>query len=110
MRESTSRPSPSVPNQCCASGGTRRASMSISVGLWIGRKFASAAAVTMSAIQAAAAQKVLVARGRRRGRTGTSMTASSAAMANPRVEHRIEHVDGEIEQHEADGDEQHDAL
>src|SRR5262249_52409007 len=110
MRESMSRPSPSVPSQCCASGGMRRASMSISVGLGMGRKFASTAAVSTSAIQAAAAQNVRFTRERRRGAVAGSAMASSAAMADPGVEHRIKHVDREIEQHEADGDEQHHSL
>src|ERR1700674_5048114 len=111
-RDSMSRPRPSVPSQCCASGGMRRASISISVGLEIGRKFANVAARTTTAIQAAAAQNKLVRR--RRGATAASSSASSvasnAAMADPRVEHGIEHVDREIQQHEAHGDEQHDPL
>src|SRR5262249_20981851 len=109
-RESMSRPSPSVPSQCCASGGMGRASMSMSVGLWIGRKFASAAATTTIAIHASAAQNTFESRRRRRGATATSTAVSSTAMADPRVEHGVEHVDREIEQHEADRDEQHDAL
>src|SRR5713226_1637139 len=109
-RESMSRPRPSVPSQCRASGGMRRASMSISVGLGIGRRFANMAARTTTAIQAAAAQNMLLRRRRRRGATAASSAASSAAMADPRVEHGIEHVDREIQQHEADGDEQHHAL
>src|SRR6266536_2322207 len=109
-RASMSRPSPSVPSQCCASGGMRRASMSISLGLGIGKKSADAAATTTTQIQAAAAQNTRLRRRRRRGATATSTAVSSTAMANPRVEHGVKHVDREIEQHEADGDEQHHAL
>src|SRR6266550_1160874 len=89
---------------------TRRASMSISVGLGIGRRFANMAARTTTAIQAAAAQNMLLRRRRRRGATAASSAASSATMADPRIEHGVEHVDREIQHHEAHGDEQHDAL
>src|SRR4029079_18961237 len=48
---------------------------------------------------------------RRTGATAAvSMPTSSAAMADPGIEHGVEHVDDEVDHHEADRDEQHDAL
>src|SRR5260370_30330221 len=107
-----SRPSGSVPSQCAALGGARRASMSMSVGLWIGSTPASAAASPISTIQATAARNNPPTR--RRLRTGetsvVSPSISSTAMADPRIEHGVEHVDDEVHYHEARRDEQHNAL
>src|SRR5229473_8153531 len=107
-----SRPSWSVPSQCSALGGARRASMSMSVGLWIGSMPASAAASPISTIQATAARNSAPTRRRwRAGETSAgSPSISSTAMADPRIEHGVEHVDDEVHRHEANGDEQDHAL
>ncbi len=39
------------------------------------------------------------------GRSG-----DGAGMANPRIEHGVEHVDGEVDEHVADGDDDHGSL
>src|SRR5438876_1129928 len=110
-RESMSRPNPSVPSQCCASGGMRRKSISISFGLGSGSSSASAAAATISAIHAAASQNTLPSRRRQGiGAIAGSTAASNTAMADPRIEHGVEQVHDEVQQHEADRDQQHDAL
>src|SRR3954471_12843552 len=86
--------------------------MSISSGLCASHRSAKIQAITISAIQPAASQNR--APGRRLRPTGltamVSMPRSSVAMADPRIEHGIEHVDDEIHEHETRGDEQHDAL
>src|SRR3954470_15204381 len=111
-RATSSRPSASVPSQCDRPGGARRSSMSMSSGPCVNHRSAKIAAMTISAIQPAASQNRLP---RRRLRlTGltamVSMPRSSVAMADPRIEHGVEHVDDEIHEHEAGGDEQHHAL
>src|SRR5215475_5650779 len=107
-----SRPSWSVPSQCSALGGARRASMSMSVGLGMGSAPAKMAPSPITTIQAMATRNS--APNRRCLRTGetsaVSPSISSTAMANPRIEHGVEHVDDEVHDHEAGRDEQHDAL
>src|SRR5260370_40944245 len=106
-----SRPSWSLPSQLSGLGGARRASMSMSVGLWIGSMPASAAASPISTIQATAARNSAPTRRRwRAGETSAgSPSISSTAMADPRIEHGVEHVDDEVHRHEANGDEQDNA-
>src|SRR5258707_596682 len=72
----------------------------------------AARATRMNAIQQTAIQNKLPSRRvRLTGLTiAVSMPISSTAMADPRIEHGIEHVDDEIHQHEAAGHEQHDTL
>ena len=113
-RASMSRPSRSVPSQCATLGGARRASMSMSVGLGSGSRSASAAASTINPIQPSANQNSQP----NLARPAHSSAAASAApiaallmrMAHPGVEHGIEHVDQEVDDHEARRHEQHDAL
>src|ERR1700689_3263645 len=112
-RASSSRPRPSVPSQCSMDGAARRSSMSMSVGLGNGNRLAEAAAARMKIVQPTAAQNSGPSRRVRiTGPTATSssMTSSSVAMADPGIEHGIEHVDDEIHQHEAAGHDQHHAL
>src|ERR1700674_3169089 len=110
-RESMSRPRPSVPSRCSMSGAMRRLSMSMSVGLCSGSRSASTAAASVMVSQASASHMMMP---RRRRRTGAAMAISrlpsSATMTDPRIEHRVEDVDGEIDQHEPGGDEQHHPL
>ena len=42
--------------------------------------------------------------------TPSSIVSSSVAMTNPGIEHGVEHVDDEVHDHEAGGDQQHHAL
>src|SRR5258708_3510310 len=112
-RASSSRPRPSVPSQCSHDIGARRSSMSMSVGLGSGKTPASAAAARMKTVQPTAAQNSGPSRRVRPAVLTTSpssMPSSSVAMADPRIENGIEHVDDEIHHHEAAGHEQHHAL
>src|SRR5437764_9878440 len=86
--------------------------MSMSVGLSIGSTLANTAPANTMQIHTTAHQnRVPKRRPRRTGvSTGVWMLRSSAAMTNPRIEHRVQHVDDEIHDDEAGGDEQHDAL
>src|SRR6267154_1865840 len=110
-RASSSRPRPSLPNQCRADGGARRSSMSMSVGP-NGNRPAKAAAATTRLIQAIAAQNSGPSRRVRLiARTATSsMPSSSVAMTDPGIEDGVEHIDNKVQEHEAGGDEQHDTL
>src|SRR6202051_3861574 len=112
-RASSSRPRPSVPSQCMADAGARRSSMSMSVGLGSGNTLANAAAAKTKIIQTIAAQNSGPSRRLRAtgpATTSSSMVSSSVAMTDPGIENGIEHVDNEVHQHEAAGDEQHHAL
>src|SRR5215510_11898849 len=111
-RASVSRPSPSVPSQCSASGARRRPNRSMSLGLWIGSTLANTANASASAIQAMASQK-RVPRRLRPGETLETLASvpmSRTAMANPRIEYGVEHVDGKIHQDETDSHEQDNTL
>src|SRR5579883_567571 len=112
-RASSSRPSASVPSQCSAETGARRSSMSMSVGLGSGSNGARIAAARMKINQPMAAQNNSPRlRVRRLGLAimPSAISSSSVAMADPRIEHGVEHVDNEIDQHIARGHAQHDAL
>src|SRR6266403_3051012 len=112
-RASSSRPRPSVPSQCSAEAGARRSSMSMSVGLGNGNTPTSPAAANMRMIQAIAAQHSGPSRRVRLiGLTATSSSilSSSVAMTDPGVEDSVEHVDNEVHDHEACGDQQYHAL
>src|SRR5438105_2167240 len=84
----------------------------MSVGLSTGSTPARIAAANTKLTQPTAHQNRVPSRRLRLAgaSTGVSMLMSSAAMANPRVEHRVEHVDDEIHDDEAGGHEKHDAL
>src|SRR6476469_2787151 len=112
-RASSSRPSPSVPSQCRAEAGARRSSMSMSVGLGNGSTPTSPAAANTRMIQPIAAQNSGPSRRLRlAGLTATSSSrlSSSVAMTDPVVEDGIEHVDNEVHDHKACGDQEHHAL
>src|ERR1700733_8094301 len=112
-RASSSRPRASVPSQCSTEGAARRSSMSMSVGLGNGNRPASAEAAKTKTIQTIAVQNSGPSRRVRLiGPTATawSMPSSSVAMTNPGIEHGIQQVDDEIDQHEAGGDQQHHTL
>src|SRR5476649_2807939 len=72
----------------------------MSVGLCSGSRSAKIAAAPISTIHAAAQMN----------RTPKRRFPLSAAMADPRVEYGVEHVDDEVHDHEAHGHEKHDAL
>src|SRR5438045_1518011 len=87
--------------------------MSMSVGLGIGNTAAKAATVKTKIIQTIASQNSVPSRRvSRPGATATSspIVSSSVAMANPGIEHGVEHVDDEIHQHKTRGDQQHHTL
>src|ERR1700692_2691979 len=112
-RDSSSRPRPSVPSQCSIEAGARRSSMSMSVGLGSGNTLANDPAAKTKITQPIAAQNSGPSRRLRAtgpATTSSSMVSSSVAMTDPGIENGIEHVDNEVHQHEAAGDEQHHAL
>src|SRR5579883_1769484 len=111
-RERTSRPRLSVPRRWAALGPARRAKSVILLGSASGSRLARIAMRMMKAIQPTASQKTGPMPRRRLGASATPpiSLASSAAMANPGVEHGIEHVDHEIDEHEGDRDKEHRAL
>src|SRR5689334_22474911 len=114
-RASMSRPSRSVPSQCTALGGARRSSMSMSVGLGSGSTSASVAASTIKKIQPSASQNSQPNLARPAHTSAVASAARNSAallvrMADPGVEHGVEHVDQEIDDHESGRHEQHDAL
>src|SRR5882757_2132606 len=87
--------------------------MSISVGLGSGSTSAKIATANTSIIHTIAIQNS--GPSRRPFRTGASATdasmpRSSVAMADPWIEHGVEHVDDEVHQHESGTDQQHHAL
>src|SRR5438876_7903659 len=87
--------------------------MSMSVGLGNGNTPTSPAAAKTKIIQAIAAQNSGPSRRvRLTGLTATSspMLSSSVAMTDPGVEDGVEHVDNEVHDHEARGDQEHHAL
>src|SRR4051794_16959258 len=111
-RASSSRPSASVPSQWTRLGAALRSSMSISVGECASSTPAKIDASTTNEIQPAASQNRFPSRRvRLTGLTSAvSMPRSSTAMADPGIEYGIEHIDDEVHQHEAAGDEQHHTL
>src|SRR5689334_10806125 len=111
-RESSSRPNPSVPSQCAAENDARRSSMSMSVGDGSGSRSANSETAKTSSIQLAAAQNTGPSRRFRVGGAATpsSRPSSSVAMADPRVQNGVKHVDNEVHDDEARGHQQHHAL
>src|SRR5262245_38410123 len=112
-RETSSRPSPSVPSQCTAENGARRSSMSMAVGSGSGRTVAKIASAKTKIIQTIAAQNSMPSRlPLRAGRETASpaRSSSSVAMADPGVENGVEQVDDEVHDDEARGNQQHHAL
>src|ERR1700731_4221158 len=109
-----SRPSASVPSKCAKLGKARRANSVCLNGSASGSRSASSAKANTTATQPTAIQKTAPSPRRRRARTGTSLSSSmapsSAAMADGWVECCVEQIDEKIDEHEADGDEQHAAL
>src|SRR5271169_5870799 len=109
-RANSSRPRPSVPSQCSAENGARRSSMSMSVGLGNGKRFASTATAKTKINQTIAAQKSGPSRRVRLSgpeATSSSRTSSSVAMAQPGIEDGVEHIDDKVHQHVAKGHDQH---
>src|SRR5438445_2429329 len=112
-RDSSSRPRPSVPSQWSNENGARFSSMSMSVGLGSGSRSAYIATANAKIIQPIAIQNSGPSlRPRRGGATATSrsMLSSNVAMTDPWIENGVEHVDDEVQQHEAGTDQQHHAL
>src|SRR6266702_6276608 len=112
-RDSSSRPRPSVPSQWSNENGARFSSMSMSVGLGSGSTSADIATANAKIIQPIAIQNSRPSRRPRRAGacpTPSSMLSSSVAMTDPRIESGVEHIDDEVDQHEARTDQQHHAL
>src|SRR6267154_2018410 len=85
----------------------------MSVGLGSGSTVAKIATANTKIIQIIAAQNSMPSRRLLRTRAATASSArssSSVAMADPWIEHGVEHVDDEVHDDEAGGDQQHDAL
>src|SRR5262245_45528580 len=106
-RESTSRPRLSVPSQkpgsapCTQNGGSRssiKSCASGSCGATSGAKIAAASAT--SSQPPASQMRALVER----------MASRASAIAQPRIEQRVHHVDGEIDKHEDERKGKHDTL
>src|SRR5215831_13044049 len=98
-RETSSRPSPSVPSQCTTENGMRRSSMSMAVGSGIGSTVAKIATAKTKIIQPIAAQN----RTPRRlpffagAETASSArSSSSVAMTDHRIENGVEQIDDEV--------------
>src|SRR5215510_11626711 len=108
----TSRPNSSVPRRFAALGGFRRWAGLRRRGSWVEMTSArSAARITTARIPAPTAMFRFRAACRRQvGRAGVAavMTAEPSAIADPRVDEDVEHVDHEIDQHvRGRGDEDH---
>src|SRR6266702_2541593 len=113
MRDSSSRPSRSVPSQWANENGARFSSMSMSVGLASGSTSANIATANTKIIQPIAIQNSGPSRRPRRigaSATSLSMLSSSVAMADPWIEDGVEHIDDEVHHHEACPHQQHYAL
>src|SRR5688572_32856715 len=85
----------------------------MSVGLAIGSQSAKMAESPIRTIQATEPTNRAPTRRWRRTAETTAVSPpsiSSTAMADPRIEHGVEHVDDEVHDHEARGHEQHHAL
>src|SRR5262245_46228745 len=112
-RETSSRPSPSVPSQCTAENGARRSSMSMAVGSGSGRIVAKIASAKTKIIQTIAAQNSMPSRLPLRAGAETASSArssSSVAMTDPGVENGVEQIDDEVHDDETRGNQQHHAL
>src|SRR5262245_18404763 len=120
-RESTSRPTLSVPRRWAGPGRARLWPRSCLSGSYGDRRGASSATATAVSITAApnGASRALAARRSTRqrsraGRTGAAaargIASAGSAIPDPRVEPAVEHVDQEAAQDEADRDQEDDAL
>src|SRR5690606_2739253 len=117
-----SRPNSSVPNQCSAEGGRRRALRSCATGSYGASTGASTATATRHATSTRPTtaprlrRKRLAAgdaRMRRRGDAAVGPGAAAAgrsAIPHLRVQGRIREVDDQVHEYEQGGDEQHGAL
>src|SRR5919108_5774643 len=121
-RASTSRPLPSVPNQCDVDMPSR-APKSLALGSEIGSSGASAAAMTTRSSQPAASHAVRGSRFRVRpiaasstesgscSTTGSTATALGVSdMADAGVEPLVQEVYDEVHEHVQNGDDRHHAL
>src|SRR3954469_12504003 len=112
-RDSSSRPRPSVPSQWANVNGARFSSMSMSVGLGNGRRSGKIATANTKIPQPIAIQNNRPSRRLRcagAAATPSSRLSSSVAMADPRIEHGVEHIDDEVHQYDPRAHQQHHAL
>src|SRR3989338_4716649 len=121
-----SRPRWSAPSRWVSPGRARTESESVRIGSWVWSTFAKSAANTITSITTPPAapsgflraNRSVVAQapgGAGRAPATTSpasarAAAGSGAIAHPRVEHAIEHVDREVREHDDDRDEHHEVL
>src|SRR5262245_42528353 len=119
-RESTSRPTLSVPRGCAQLGRSSAWSRFCLRGSWgdsaganaAARRAASSTAAPKGARRAAAARRRTT-QGRARsdrGGAGAARLATRSASSDPGIDEAIEHVHEEVAHDEADGDQQHHAL
>src|SRR5690554_2728954 len=114
-RLKTERPNSSVPNQCSAEGGCRRARRFCLAGgasAMTGARTATSTSASTSTRPNTAMRfrKKRRTAGERRKPVRTSGTARASAIADPRVEQGIGEVHQQVHDDEDHGDEQHGAL
>src|SRR5216684_8832325 len=119
-RESTSRPTLSVPRRWARPGLARTLPRSCLRGSWgdtMGASTAtmSAASITTTPRGARRVRAACRSTTHRRSRTGTevaahTMTGAGSAISDPRIDPAIEEIHEQVAQDEADGDEQDHAL
>src|SRR5688572_2295473 len=108
IRDSMSRPRLSVPSRYSADGGLRRWINSCAAGSGRPSQSALIARKATSTVQPSGSASAQLSR---RPRLATvAGSAAEADIAHPRIEHGIEHVDQEVDEHEARGDERYRAL
>src|SRR3990170_1454292 len=112
-----SRPRWSAPSQWLSLGWARTAAPLVAMGSWVWSASAKTAAKTITRITTPPAAPRGFFRIKRNttvpipGRAGRpAATASSAAIAHPRVEDPVEQVHRQVRQHHHDGDEHHQVL
>src|SRR5581483_11341114 len=128
IRASVSRPRSSVPRRKWRLGLRPGTPTPVAFGLWIGSRVAKSAQRITRPIQATESQNAKPSL--RRAETSATAAPGSAAtaavavaaasaavvtsgdggMADPRVEHGVEQIDEEVDQHVAHCDDQHGAL
>src|SRR5262245_33968413 len=119
-RDSTSRPTLSVPSQCSASGRVSAWPRSCRRGSWGETTGASAATANASSVtprpsgasRAPAARRSTAQRRSAAGRAGAEGASADtpSAIPDPRIDPAIQEVNEQVGQDEAHRDQQHDAL
>src|SRR5512143_618215 len=112
VRERISRPRESAPSRWCAPGGARISTRSWSSGAGNGSQSAKTAAAN-HAIGTQRRRAATIERRRARASAraiALAASTASAAMTDPGIDELVKHVDGGIDQHEHEGDDQHHPL